>query len=324
MGRAIRIAFPGAFYHIISRGVKKLPIFIEDEDFEDYLFLLKRYLNEYDVVLYAYCLMDNHIHLLVETPKANISRFVKVLHGTYARRFNIRHNSKGHVFESLFTSTLVDKDNYLLEVSRYIHLNPVKAKIVDLPEEYKWSSFNYYLSPDKESLWIQTNKILGYFNGSSYKYKEFVYERIKKEIKLEPQKWMQGYFYGSKSFMRKSIEKFERRTKKINKERKRKKDFEEKNVNSNDVVKSVLRYFNIERIDDIQHKRDYHSTKIKAILIYLLRKHTKLGIFEIRELFRYETAGGVSKSIRRVENHLEDYIDDLSKIEEKLDGENRD
>ena len=108
MGRTIRIVFPVAFYHIISRGVKKLPIFLEDKDFMQYLFLLERYLNEYNVILYAYCLMNNHIHLLVETPNANISKFMKILHRTYARKFNFKHNSKGHVFESLFKSIFVD------------------------------------------------------------------------------------------------------------------------------------------------------------------------------------------------------------------------
>ena len=318
MGRAIRIAFPGAFYHITSRGVKKLPVFLEEGDFEDYLFLLERYLNEYNVILYAYCLMDNHIHLLVETPKANISRFMKVLHGTYARRFNARYNSKGHVFESLFFSILVDKDNYLLEVSRYIHLNPVRAYIVDLPEKYKWSSFKYYLEPNGAPEWLKNEEILQYFNGSISSYREFVYEGIKKDVKLEPQRWKQAYFYGSKNFIKKSIEKFERRTKEINKERKREKDFLDKNINSTDVVYSVLKYFNITKIEYIWGKRDNQSTRVKTLLSYLLRKYTKLGIFEIRELIRYKTISGVTKSIRRVENNMENYQDDLVNIEEKI------
>lgn len=318
MGRAIRIAFPGAFYHIVSRGVKKLPIFLGDTDFEDYLFLLERYLNEYNVVLYAYCLMDNHIHLLVETPKANISRFVKVLHGTHAQRFNIRHNSKGHIFESIFTSILVDKDNYLLEVSRYIHLNPVRANIVDLPEEYKWSSFKYYLEPDSKPAWLRIEDILQYFNGSTNKYKEFVYEGIKKDIKLEPQRWAQGYFYGSKSFIKRSIEKFERRRREIDKERKRKKDFEGIRIESKYIIKNTLEYFNIEKIDDIRQRKDYHSTKVKAILSYLLRKYTELGVFEIRELLAYKSVTSISKAIRRVECDWDSYINDIRTIEDGI------
>lgn len=318
MGRAIRIAFPGAFYHIISRGVKRLPVFLEEGDFEDYLFLLERYLNEYNVVLYAYCLMDNHIHLLVETPKANISRFVKVLHGTYAQRFNIRHNSKGHVFESVFTSVLVDKDNYLLEVSRYIHLNPVNAKMVDLPEEYKWSSFKYYLKPDKKPLWINIDKVLEYFNGVSYKYKEFVYEGIKKDIKLEPQRWAQGYFYGSKSFIKKSIEKFERRTKEINKIRKREKDFTGIKITSEDIIDNTLKYFNIESIENIRGKENHHSARIKAVISYLLRKYTGLGVFEIRELLAYKSVSSISKAIKRVEDNSNAYTDDIAAIENAI------
>ena len=141
MARSLRIEFPGALYHITSRGDGQERIYTSEED--RYLFLntLSEVCLRCTWVCYAYCLMNNHYHLLIETPAGNLSKGMQLLNGIYTQKFNRIHNRVGHVFQGRFKAILVDKDSYLLELSRYIVLNPVRAQMVTSPHEWKWSSY---------------------------------------------------------------------------------------------------------------------------------------------------------------------------------------
>ena len=141
MARPLRIEFPGAVYHITSRGNERKKIFWDDQDRELYLARLDQIHERFHWHVHAYVLMSNHCHLLVETPMANLSRGMRQLNGVYTQEFNRRHGRVGHLFQGRFKAILVEEDNYLLEVSRYIILNPVRAGMVERPEEYRWSSY---------------------------------------------------------------------------------------------------------------------------------------------------------------------------------------
>ncbi len=141
MTRPLRIEFNGALYHITSRGNARQAIFLNEKDFTDFLGILNSVVKRYHFLLHAYCLMNNHYHLLIETPEGNLSKGMRQLNGLYAQRFNQKHQRVGHLLQGRFQSILVDKDNYLLELSRYIVLNPVRAGIVKNPKDYKWSSY---------------------------------------------------------------------------------------------------------------------------------------------------------------------------------------
>lgn len=140
-----RFIFPGAVFHIMQRGVGSEHIFIEDSDRTYFLYLLKDTYKDFGIVCYAYCLMDTHVHLLIKDTLAQLPKFMKMLFQRYAQFFNLKYKRKGHLFARRYEAKLCLEDSYLLTLSRYIHLNPLKAKIVNSPIEYRWSSYQYYI-----------------------------------------------------------------------------------------------------------------------------------------------------------------------------------
>lgn len=141
MARPLRLEFAGALYHITSRGNRQEDIYENDADREAFILILDTVCEVYNWVCHAYCLMDNHYHLLIETPDANLSRGMRQLNGVYTQKFNRSHHRVGHVFQGRYQSILVEKENYLLELSRYIVLNPVRAGMVRTAREWPWSSY---------------------------------------------------------------------------------------------------------------------------------------------------------------------------------------
>ncbi|MEA2022262.1 MAG: transposase [Candidatus Caldatribacteriota bacterium] len=141
MTRPLRIEFNGALYHITSRGNARQAIFLNREDFSAFLKILSSVVKRYHFLLHAYCLMDNHYHLLVETPEGNLSKGMRQLNGLYAQHFNRKHQRVGHLLQGRYKALLVDKENYLLELCRYIVLNPLRAGLVKDPQKYRWSSY---------------------------------------------------------------------------------------------------------------------------------------------------------------------------------------
>jgi REP element-mobilizing transposase RayT len=141
MARPLRLHFAGGIYHVTARGNDRRPIFEDDDDCSRFLTILASIVTRYHVLCHAYCLMDNHYHLLLETPEANLSVAMRQLNGVYTQRFNRRHRRCGHLLQGRFGAQLVDRDAYLWEVCRYIVLNPVRAGLVAHPRQWRWSSF---------------------------------------------------------------------------------------------------------------------------------------------------------------------------------------
>ncbi len=154
-------------YHIIQRGNERKNLFISEEDRVRFLDTLARMRDKYNFKLEAYCLMDNHVHLLIHDNGNDISKVVKSINISYAYYFNRKYKRVGHLFQDRFKSELIDNDSYLLSVSAYIHNNPVKAAVVKTPQEYKWSSFNHYMGKEKNrSDLVETERILNIFSQS--------------------------------------------------------------------------------------------------------------------------------------------------------------
>ena len=168
----------GAKYHVTVRGNRKDKIFMDEQDFRVYLSMLEDNLIYYSASNYklvAYCLMTNHVHLIIETDKEPLTRFMSRINSMYTKYFNKKYNYVGHLFQGTYFSDIIKNDAQILEVSRYVHLNPVKAQIVDFPNKYKWSSYSMFTGEKREKL-INREIILSYFQ---YKkrfelYKEFV------------------------------------------------------------------------------------------------------------------------------------------------------
>ncbi|NQY26527.1 MAG: transposase [Piscirickettsiaceae bacterium] len=180
MTRPLRLEFAGALYHITSRGDRQEAIYETDADRENYLRVLSEVCEHYNWVCHAYCLMDNHYHLLIETPEANLAKGMRQLNGKYTQTFNRAHRRVGHVFQGRYKSILVDKDSYLLELARYIVLNPVRAGMVRSATEWPWSSYRATVGQHVKPIWLNTDWLLAGFgqrkSNAIEAYKQFISE----------------------------------------------------------------------------------------------------------------------------------------------------
>jgi len=163
MARPLRIEFPGAVYHVTSRGSARQKIYRNDEDREAFLTTLAWVVERVGWICHAYCMMDNHFHLLIETPQPNLSRGMRQLNGVYTQRFNRRHRKVGHLLQGRFKAILIERNAYLLELARYIVLNPVRAKMVKNPSRYPWSSYRPTLGLDPAPPGLTSGWVLDQF-----------------------------------------------------------------------------------------------------------------------------------------------------------------
>ncbi len=205
MARPLRIEYPGAVYHITSRGNAQARIFLKSEDRNNFISILSDTNERYNWLCHAYCLMDNHYHLLIETLDPSLSKGMRHLNGVYTQTFNRNHKRVGHVFQGRFKAILVQKDAHLIELSRYIVLNPVRAKAAKKPEEWKWSSYKATAVGRQVPDCLTTDWILGQFaanrKSARKEYRKFVESGITE--KLSPWQKLKGQiFFGSEEFIR--------------------------------------------------------------------------------------------------------------------------
>lgn len=203
MSRPLRIEFPGAVYHLTGRGNARQRIFRDAEDRQRFLAVLAHVVKRFGWLCHAYCLMDNHYHLLIETPKANLSNGMRQLNGVYTQSFNRRHRRVGHLFQGRFKAILVEKESHLLELCRYVVLNPVRARMVQDPGKWRWSSYRATAGGGNPVAGLTTEWILSQF-GRRYgearkRYRVFVREGLKAS---SPWEGIRGQIYlGSKAFV---------------------------------------------------------------------------------------------------------------------------
>ncbi|HPS94182.1 MAG TPA: transposase [Deltaproteobacteria bacterium] len=175
MARPLRIEYAGAFYHITCRGNERTCIFGGDADRKRFLGYLESANERHGARFHAYCLMENHYHLMLETPCGDLSRIMHHINSSYTAYYNKRHERSGHLFQGRFNALLVEKESYGLELSRYIHLNPVRAGMVQRPSEYPWSSYLIYVGERSKPRWMITELIQAYFVGEPREgYRRFV------------------------------------------------------------------------------------------------------------------------------------------------------
>ncbi len=178
MARPLRIEFPGALYHLTARGDGREDICLDDEDREQFLALLGGACERFNWRCYAYCLMSNHYHLVIETPDGNLARGMRQLNGVYTQRFNLRHERVGHVFQGRYKAILVERDSYLLELCRYVVLNPLRTGMVRHAGQWRWSSYRETAGQRPGPPWLAVSWVLGQFgrgrDPAIARYKAFV------------------------------------------------------------------------------------------------------------------------------------------------------
>ena len=208
MARPLRIEFAGALYHVTSRGDAREDIFCDDADRRMLLGILAQAIERMRWRCHAYCMMGNHYHLLVETPEPNLSRGMRQLNGIYTQRFNRRHARTGHVFQGRYHAVLVDRDSYLLELARYIVLNPVRAGFTGRPELWAWSSYRATAGIEEAPRWLTVEVVLGQFGERRERtrrsYAEFV--RQSKGLPRVWEKLRQQIYLGSEQFIERMLD----------------------------------------------------------------------------------------------------------------------
>ncbi|MDO9575456.1 MAG: transposase [bacterium] len=204
MARKSRIEYPGAFYHVMARGNHRESIFRDDHDRERFLKKLLEYKERYGFILYAYTLMSDHIHLLIEVRKEPLSRVMQGLLQSHTQWYNRKYKTVGHLFQGRYKAILCDKNNYLLTLLRYIHLNPVRAGIVKEPAKYRWSSHRAYLDLDHSDI-VDTEFVLTQLSSNTQEsrqiYQSFVQEWVNESKEEDFYRTIDQRFLGEEDFI---------------------------------------------------------------------------------------------------------------------------
>ncbi|MBU2510373.1 transposase [bacterium] len=301
MSRPLRIEYKDAWYHVMNRGRRQEEIFLDKEDYQSFLKVLKEAVELWKVNICAYCLMPNYYHLLVQTPDANISRCMRHINGVYTQRFNRRHGMDGQLFRGRFKSILIGEEHYLLELLRYICFDPVKAGLVKKPEFYKWSSFNDYLSDKNENEWLNRDLIIQKNGGEKGKRKidasllkkdasEDIYEFFGKKNVLS--------ILGSYGFVNQI-----RRNHLGDSAYPEKPDAKELMLKAEAIMDQVCQFYNIDDKELTKHQRGAINVP-RDITMYLIRKQTGHTLNEIGSMFDISSYSTVSSAIERMKVKL--------------------
>lgn len=205
MARPLRIEYPGAVYHVTSRGNARQSIFMDDADRQVFLEILGNVVEKHNWLCHAFCLLDNHYHILVETQDPNLSMGMRHLNGVYTQRVNLRHHRVGHLLQGRYKAILVEKNEHLLELCRYIVLNPVRTGMVDEPKKWNWSSYSATAYNVKRPDFLNVDWILHQFarniNEARKVYRKFVADGLLKQEQSPWEKLVGQIIFGSSDFV---------------------------------------------------------------------------------------------------------------------------
>jgi REP element-mobilizing transposase RayT len=287
MARPLRIIYEGAFYHITARGNERRKISLSRRDYEKFLSYLADALHKFGMVLHGFVLMTNHYHLLVESPKANLSRFMHALNSAYTTYFNIKRGRSGHLFQGRYKAFVIDKDHYLLELSRYIHLNPVRAGMAERAEDYPYSSLRPYLYPKEESIvfrdliWDMISKER---KKAPRRYGEFVASALLEKPRNPFEKVYGGAILGERAFIKEVLQRLNDQSLGT-KETSHRRALASMTLDIDEIVHLLSLRFKVSE-EAVRTTSPY-----KLYAVYLTRRHTRFSNVEIGKCF-----GGISYS----------------------------
>lgn len=295
MARPLRIQYPGAFYHITSRGNEQKAIFKNDRDREKFLSYLESATERYGGAIHVYCLMNNHYHLLMETPRGNLSEIMRHINGAYTTYFNFKRERSGHLLQGRYKAILIEADEYAKELSRYIHLNPVRVGAIKRSEEYPWSSYRNYCGEKKAPEWLKMDFILGIFgkklSSAQKSYREFVEGVVGQEEQSPLKEVVFSTILGSAGFIKAVIDKH----------------LSEKKADREvPALRKLTGQVTIEEIEKATEAvfGQEEKTKKKAS-IYLSHRFSGRKLKEIGEYFELSESG-VTQASQRLEKTIEE------------------
>ncbi len=295
MARALRIEYEGAFYHVTSRGNERKKIFFSKSDYRRFKSYLESAIEKYSYRLHAYVLMGNHYHLLIETGKPNLNKLMHYINGSYTNYINRRKGRIGHLFQGRYKAILIDRDNYLLELSRYIHLNPVNAGIVENPQGYPYSSYSSFIKKKGENIvyrdliWAMTSKKN---TEAPNKYRDFVENAPADGLESPLKNVYGGLILGKKSFIKESLGR-------LNDSLLRRDDVSYRrdlrsSIEAKDIMAILSEHFGVSTDDLIRAQGN-----LRNATIYFIKKYTEMTNRQIGELFDGVSYSAISHIQRR-------------------------
>ncbi len=317
MPRKPRIEYPGAIYHVMSRGNRQESIFLDDRDCERFIDTLDEACTKTGWLVHAFVLMGNHYHLLLETPEANLVAGMKWLQGTYTQRFNARHKLRGHLLQGRYKALLVDGSggDYFPSLGSYIHLNPARARLLDPDSgklaDYKWSSFPLYLRPSKRPDWLVVDRVLGALGVQDDRrglawYRQHMAKRVQevdsaanpKEADDAWAKIRRGWYLGSTEFRDELLDRLDgalagTKRSSLNGEQMRRHDEAE----AERLLQTGLKALGAD--EDLLSERPKGADE-KAVLAWYLRKHTTVGRAWIAQRLTMGDVSRITKLVRAV------------------------
>ncbi len=300
MARPIRIEYEGALYHVTARGNEKRKIYFTPTDNEKFLQYLTEAKKKYGILIHCYVLMTNHYHLIIETPEANLSKAMHYINGSYTSYINIKRKRSGHLFQGRYKAILVAKDSYLVELSRYIHLNPVRAVMINKAEDYIYSSYKAYISRKRE-VFLSSDLILGMMSPQKRErkkaYRSFVEAGIGRELDNPQKDVYGGIILGGTRFIKETLQTI--KTECLQNEEIALRRALRSVYDAEEVIEAVFSYFKIEKKDLIAKK----YTEQKKIAIYLMKERTGANNKQIGELFGTKSQA-IAKAYERIRKEM--------------------
>ena len=297
MSRPLRIQFPGAVYHVMNRGGARQATFLDDDDYQAFLDTLAEAHRLWGIEVFAYCLMRNHYHACLRTPKGNLSRVMRHVDGIYTQRFNRRHGRDGSLFRGRYRAILMDADEYLSAVVRYIHLNPVEAGMVTQPQDYRWGSHRYYLQPKGVPNWLDTAEVLEQI-GERTVFHEFVLSGNEESLEEYYRGQRRSPILGGEGFIERvrqpaeilarEYPRYERRAVQADPER---------------VMRKIVEQYNVKREEVFRGVRG-RENEARKVAMYLVKRCCDRTLPEIANYFGTKGYASVSWNCRVVESKM--------------------
>ncbi len=319
MPRPTRIEYENAFYHVMNRGRARNNIFFKDIHYQFFLNILKESSERFGIIIHCYCLMPNHYHLLIQTPNANLGRVMRHINGVYTQRYNKLQKIDGPLFRGRYKAILVDEDDYLLELSKYIHKNPIQTKnkerrLVDRLSNYKWSSYPSYLNLVNTPKWLNKELTFSMFKNDKdllKRYQLFIENEDNQELEDFFSKKNKESILGGINFKRNVCNKL------MNKEVKRiesKEDIRNKikkeinnRITVDKIIESVEKVFNVTKNTILKKENGQRKKNVpRSFAMYLIQRHKDYKLEQIAQIFGLNNYKSVSYQISKLRGKIND------------------
>ena len=303
MSSPLRIDYPNAWHHVMNRARRGQDLFVDKADYQQFIDLLQETTDLFNVRVAAYCLMPTHYHLMLQTPDANLSRCMRHLNGVYTQRYNVSHSCDGTLFRGRYKSILVDADNYVLQLVRYIHRNPLKAGLVKRLDQYVWSSHKGYLSKAKKWNWLYKHFVLDMLttqiNSQIQIYKQFMAQEQDEDLVRVLDGNNSPSMLGSEKFISWIKDRFF----------KKKKDKEvpaskELAPDLDTIISEVSRYYKV-RPTKLKEVRRGIESEPRDVAMYLIRSMRAEPLIRVGEKFGLNQYSSVSSAVTHVKAKLQ-------------------